>query len=107
MRDALEDNGSYWFNRIEDEKVQKAVEYKFKAELYETALLSCNILVDLTWAWTYISAEYVLYCFDSEGNVTNAKDVCGMHPIEEAYELLKKLKIVYLHLALKEIHLII
>ena len=33
-----------------------------------------NILVDLTWAWTYVSAEYLLYTFDEEGNVTNAKD---------------------------------
>ena len=33
-----------------------------------------NILVDLTWAWTYVSAEYRLYTFDEEGNVTNAKD---------------------------------
>lgn len=90
VRKALEDNWDYWFNKIDNDEVQHAVEYKFKAELYEAALLSYNILVDLTWAWTYVSAEYVLYSFDSEGNVTNAKDVCGMHPIEEAYELLRK-----------------
>lgn len=90
VRKAIEDNWEYWFNRITDEKVQRAVEYKFKAELYETALISYNILVDLSWAWTYVSAEYALYSFDEEGNVTNAKDVCGMHPIEEAYELLRK-----------------
>lgn len=86
VRKALEDNWEYWFNRVDDEKVQHAIENKFKAELYETALLSYNILVDLTWAWTYVSAEYLLYTFDEEGNVTNAKDVCGMHPIEEAYQ---------------------
>lgn len=90
VRKALEDNWDYWFNKMEDEKVQCAIEYKFKAELYETALLSYNILVDLSWAWTYVSAEYLLYNFDADGNVTNAKDVCGMHPIEEAYELLRK-----------------
>ena len=90
VRKALEDNWDYWFNKVDDEKVQHAIENKFKAELYETALLSYNILVDLTWAWTYVSAEYLLYTFDEEGNVTNAKDVCGMHPIEEAYELLRK-----------------
>lgn len=90
VRKALEDNWDYWFNRITDENIQKAVEYKFKAELYETALISYNILVDLSWAWTYVSAEYALYSFDASGNVTNAKDVCGMHPIEEAYDLLRK-----------------
>ena len=36
-----------------------------------------NILVDLTWAWTYVSAEYRLYTFDEEGNVTNAKVSTG------------------------------
>lgn len=56
VRKALEDNWDYWFNKMEDEKVQCAIEYKFKAELYETALLSYNILVDLSWAWTYVSA---------------------------------------------------
>ena len=50
VRKALEDNWDYWFNKMEDEKVQCAIEYKFKAELYETALLSYNILVDLSWA---------------------------------------------------------
>lgn len=90
LRKAMEDSWDYWFKRIEDEKIQHAIEYKFKAELYETALLNYNILVDLTWAWTYVSAEYVLYTFDNEGNITNSKDVCGMHPIEEAYELLRK-----------------
>ena len=50
VRKALEDNWEYWFNRVDDEKVQHAIENKFKAELYETALLSYNILVDLTWA---------------------------------------------------------
>lgn len=91
LRKAVEDaQWEYWFNRIEDETIQRALEYKFKAELYETALMSYNILVDLTWAWTYVSAEYLLYSFDSEGNVVNAQDVCGMHPIEEAYELLRK-----------------
>lgn len=90
VRKALEDDWDYWFNRIDDANIQRAVEYKFKSELYETALISYNILVDLTWAWTYVSAEYALYSFDADGNVTNAKDVCGMHPIEEAYDLLRK-----------------
>jgi len=90
VRKAMEESWDYWFNRIKDEEIQRAMEYKIKAELYETALLSYNILIDLTWTWTYVSAEYVLYSFDDEGNVTNARDVCGMHPIEEAYDLLRK-----------------
>lgn len=87
---ALGDEWDYWFNKFDDEKIQYTIENKFKGELYETALINYNILVDLTWTWTYVSAEYALYVFDEEGNVTNAKDVCGMHPMEESYELLRK-----------------
>ena len=70
--------------------MQRAVELIFKSNLYETALLNYNILVDLSWTITYVSAEYVLYSFDKDGNVTNAEDVSCMHPIEEAYDLLRK-----------------
>lgn len=90
VRKTQEEKWDYWFNRIENPDVQKAMELIFKAEMYETALINYNILVDLSWTMTYVSAEYALYTFDDEGNVTNARDVCGMHPIEEAYELLRK-----------------
>ncbi len=88
LRKTQEDNWDYWFNHIDKPDVQKAVEMIFKSNLYETALVNYNILVDLSWTITYVSAEYVLYSFDKEGNVTNVKEVSGMHPIEEAYELL-------------------
>lgn len=90
VRKALDKDWNYWFTPMEDPKIQTAMEYKLKAELYETALINYNILVDLTWTWTYVSAEYLLYSYDKEGNITNAEDVCGMHPIDEAYELLRK-----------------
>lgn len=90
LRKTKEDNWDYWFNPIEKPDVQNAIEHIFKSNLYETALINYNILVDLSWTITYVSAEYALYSFDKEGNVTNAKEVSGMHPIEEAYELLRK-----------------
>ena len=90
LRKTQEDNWDYWFNPIEKPDVQKAMELTFKAELYETALINYNILVDLSWTIAYVSAEYALYTFDDEGNITNARDVRGMHPIEEAYDLLRK-----------------
>lgn len=62
----------------------------FKSDLYETALINYNILVDLSWILTYVSAEYALYSFDKQGNIINAESVNGMYPIEEAYELLRK-----------------
>ena len=90
LRKTQENEWDYWFNRIDKPEVQKAVELVFKSNLYETALLNYNILVDLSWTITYVSAEYVLYEFDKNGNVTNAENVSCMHPIEEAYDLLRK-----------------
>ena len=90
LRKTQEDNWDYWFNRIDKPDVQHAMELIIKSNLYETALMNYNILVDLSWTITYVSAEYALYSFDREGNVTNVEDVSGMHPIEEAYELLRK-----------------
>lgn len=85
-----EDNYDYWFNPKDDPVIQAGLELKIKAELFETALINYNILVDLTWTWTYVSAEYVLYKFDKDNNVVNASDITGMHTIEEAYELLRQ-----------------
>lgn len=53
-------------------------------------LVSFHILVDISWSITYVSAEYALYSFDKDGNVTKVIDVCGMQSIEDAYELLRK-----------------
>lgn len=90
LRKAKEDNYDYWFNQMDDPVAQAGVELKIKAELFETALINYNILIDLTWTWTYVSAEYVLYKFDKDNNVVNASDITGMHTIEEAYELLRQ-----------------
>lgn len=90
LRKTQETNWDYWFRPRENPDDQKPMELIFKAELYETALLNYNILVDLSWTITYVSAEYVLYSFDKDGNITNAKDVFGMHSIEDAYDLLRK-----------------
>lgn len=39
---------------------------------------------------TYVSAEYVLYKFDKEGNITNADEIIGMHTIDESFDMLRK-----------------
>ena len=90
LRKTMEDNWDYWFNPLENPSVQTAMELTFKSDLYETALINYNILVDLSWTITYVSAEYALYQFDKNGNITNAQDIYGMSPIEEAYDLLRK-----------------
>ena len=90
IRKTQENNWDYWFNPIPDPKVQKGVELTFKSNLYETALINYNILVDLSWTLTYVSAEFVLYEFDKQGKLLIAKEIRGMHSIEEAYKLLRK-----------------
>ena len=60
--------------------------------MLEIALIDYNILVDLTWTMTYVSAEYILYKFDENGNVINKDEITGMHPIEESLEMLRKME---------------
>lgn len=90
IRKCIEEAGNDWFNPVDDPTVQRGLELTFKAELYETALINYNILVDLSWTITYVSAEFTLYDFDNDGNITNSTEISGMIPIEEAYNLLRK-----------------
>ena len=90
LRKTEEENWDYWFNKVDDEVAQKGIELMFKSQMLETALINYNILVDLTWTMTYVSAEYVLYKFDNEGNVINADEIIGMHSIEKSLDMLRK-----------------
>lgn len=90
IRKTFETKWDYWFNPIDNKEIQKAIEFKFKSDLYETALINYNILVDLSWTITYVSAEYILYEFDSNNNVINTQEISGMTPVEDAYEMLRK-----------------
>ena len=94
IREAYKDKWSdweHWFKLSGDER-DEAFKIIFMAEMYETALINYNILVDLSWTITYTSCEYVLYRFDGDGNVTNAAEVRGLVPIDEAGEILRKLE---------------
>jgi hypothetical protein len=90
LRKTEEDNWDYWFNKVDDMITQKEIELTFKSQMLETALINYNILVDLTWTITYVSAEFVLYKFDNDGNVTNSDEIIGMHTIEKSLEMLRK-----------------
>lgn len=79
-----------WIISPEDNKnAEKYFTLYIKSILYEAALINYNILVDLSWTLTYVSAEYSLYEFDLTGNVINVKDVSGLHTIEDAYQMLR------------------
>lgn len=86
------DKWDYWFSRVDDQTAQKGLELTIKAHLLETALINYNILVDLTWTMTYVSAEYAMYRFDKDGNVINADDIIGLHTIDESYALLRRME---------------
>lgn len=90
LRKTSETNWDYWFTPVENEQNQKAFELIFMSQLYEAALIFYNIIVDLSWTITYVTAEYALYKFDSHGNIANARDIQGMLPIEESYKLLRE-----------------
>lgn len=91
LRKTLQNEYKGWLNPVSDDEISKkyCVLY-IRSILYESALMNYNILVDLSWTWTYVSAEYALYKFDKDGNVVNAKDVAAFHPIDEAYKLLRE-----------------
>ena len=98
LRKANEGEFTNWFgsadtmNQIDDNSYNEHVKWFYKAELFETALINYNMLVDLSWTLTYVSVEFMLYKFDSEGNVTNSREVLGMYPIEESIEMLRKVE---------------
>lgn len=89
---AKEDRGwDYWFAPFDDAEKQKAFENMIKARLYEAALINYNILVDLTWAWTYASAGYLIYS-KNNGKNEAAENVIGLCPIEDADDCLRKIE---------------
>jgi hypothetical protein len=73
----------YWFNRLEDPKLQEIFELKIKSTLYESALMFYNIVVDLSWALCYICCEFA--CTVKGKRIS----IDGMKSIEEAYEILR------------------
>lgn len=79
----------HWFNLSGNEKTDTCAKLSLISNMYETALINYNILVDLSWTITYVSSEYVLYKFDGSGNIINSEETYGMLPIEQAYKALR------------------
>lgn len=80
----------HWFNLTDNDETNAYFITKLKTDMYETALVNYNMLVDLSWTITYISAEFILYKFDENGNINNATEVLGLLPIEKASKLLRQ-----------------
>ena len=92
LRKTQEKDWSYWFNPIDDQALQKVMEDKFKADIYETALINYNIIVDLSWALTYISSEYIRYELDDDGKTKEVINTDNMQSIEVAYGLIREME---------------
>lgn len=76
----------HWIVPSEDEQMRKAQENIIKSRLYEAALINYNIVVDLTWAWAYLSAVGCFYA----SNKDKSKNLHDLYPIEEAYSILRE-----------------
>ena len=87
LRETETDDWSHWFNQVDDERNNTAFKKIFTTYFYETALMYYNIVVDLTWALCYVSAEFAI------SNSSNRVDFEGCKPIEEAYQLLSLIHI--------------
>lgn len=74
---------SHWFQQVEDARNNTAFQKIFTTYFYEAALMYYNIVVDLTWALCYVSAEFAI-----SDNSTRV-DFEGCKPIEEAFQLLR------------------
>lgn len=83
MLETETDKWDYWFNPLEDDDMQKALQYKLIARFYETALMFYNIIVDLSWTLCYVSAEFA--CTAKGQRMAFG----GMMPVEDAYNLLR------------------
>ena len=73
----------HWFQKSEDPELQKAFILLISEKFLEAAILFYNIIIDLSWVLTYVSAEYVGYIADS--SIKYRK----LMSIEEAYGLLR------------------
>lgn len=67
-------------------KEKEYAELMIRASLYESSLCFYNIVVDLSWALTYVCAEYVVY--DSSKRILTD----AIMPVEETFHLLRKME---------------
>ena len=83
LRETETDDWEHWFNPVEDDVADKAFKLIFRSHFYETALFYYNVIVDMSWALCYVSAEFAC-------NLRGKRvDLSGIRPIDEAAALLR------------------
>lgn len=87
--DYLEDCG--WINSIDDVSQREFMKLRQKSYFYESALTFYNILIDLSWVFSYVAMEFIIYQKDENGNdvTINVED---FSLVDDAYEILRKLE---------------
>lgn len=75
----------HWFTGYDKSK-EEIVRLTFMTEMYETALIYYNIIVDLSWTLCYVSIEYALYSKESTIELSNFMS------IEDAYNTMRKIE---------------
>lgn len=73
----------HWFTEY-DKSNEEIIKLSFMGDMYETALIYYNIIVDLSWTLCYVSIEYALYSKNSTIELNN------FISIEEAYDAMRK-----------------
>lgn len=77
------------FKLSTEDKVDKQLLLTCSAQFYEIALLYYNIIVDLSWTLTYVSAEYIVYNKNGD-SYQLAQHIDNILSLEDSYKLLRK-----------------
>uniref|UniRef100_UPI00402AF409 hypothetical protein n=1 Tax=Thomasclavelia ramosa TaxID=1547 RepID=UPI00402AF409 len=78
------------FNEPEDSRIKRQMELSCSAQFYEISLLYYNILVDLSWTITYVTAEYLIYSKDKNGEISESTEIKKFMSLEESYNILRE-----------------
>lgn len=97
LKNAYYGEWTEWFkksdeNDIDSESDNNYKKWLYKSELFEMALISYNILVDLSWTITYVSAEFGIYESSENGNILKADNTLGMHTLDDSIRILHNLE---------------
>lgn len=76
----------YWFEKDDWDYKNEMAKLVHIANFYEIALFYYNVVIDLSWAMVYVSAEYACTIHKKRVQIT------GMQPIDRANEALREIE---------------
>lgn len=90
LRKSDDENYRGIFMDPKDDRVKRQMELSCSAQFYEISLLYYNILVDLSWTITYVTAEYIIYNKNKNGEITGSTEIESIMSLEDSHEMLRK-----------------